>query len=134
MSQKGVNKVTLLGTVGRDVESKFTTSGTPVAKFSLAINERYKDKAGQWVDKTEWVDIVAWSRLAEICGEYVKKGSRLYVEGKLSTSSWDDKETGKKRYKIEVVASELIMLDSKSSSGQHVAVAAGVDDSSDVPF
>ena len=131
MSQKGVNKVTLLGTVGRDVESKFTTSGTPVAKFSLAINERYKDKAGQWVDKTEWVDIVAWSRLAEICGEYVKKGSRLYVEGKLSTSSWDDKETGKKRYKTEVVASELIMLDSKSSSGQAAPVA---EESELVPF
>jgi single-strand DNA-binding protein len=92
--------------------------GTPIAKFSLATNERYKNRAGEWVDKTEWTDIVAWAGLAEICGKFVKKGSRICVEGKLSTSSWDDKDTGKKRYRTEVVASEVVLLDKPSSSGQ----------------
>ena len=119
MSQKCVNRVFLLGSVGREVESKSMPDGTPIAKFSLATNERYKNRAGEWVDKTEWTDIVAWAGLAEICGKFVKKGSRICVEGKLSTSSWDDKDTGKKRYRTEVVASEVVLLDGKpSSSGQ----------------
>ena len=118
MSQKCVNRVFLLGSVGREVESKSMPDGTPIAKFSLATNERYKNRAGDWVDKTEWTDIVAWAGLAEICGKFVKKGSRICVEGKLSTSSWDDKDTGKKRYRTEVVASEVVLLDKPSSSGQ----------------
>jgi single-strand DNA-binding protein len=92
---KSVNKVILIGNVGKDPEVKYTPSGTPVAKFSLATNERYKDKNGQRQDRTEWHNLVAWQRTAEIVGEYVKKGSKVYIEGSLRTSSWDDKSTGR---------------------------------------
>ena len=107
---KSVNKVILVGNLGKDPEVKFTPSGTAVAKFSLATNERYKDKAGEWQDRTEWHNIVAWQRLAEIVGEYVKKGNKIYIEGRLQTSSWDDKETGQKKYKTEIIANELVLL------------------------
>jgi single-strand DNA-binding protein len=88
-----------------------------VAKFSIATNESYKDKAGQWQERTEWHNIVAWQRLAEIVGEYVKKGSKLYIEGRLQTSSWDDKETGQKKYKTEIVANELVLLGGRGEGG-----------------
>ncbi len=107
---KSVNKVILVGNLGKDPEIKYTPSGTAVAKFSLATNEGYKDKAGQWQERTEWHNIVAWQRLAEIVGEYVKKGSKVYIEGRLQTSSWDDKETGQKKYKTEIVANDLVLL------------------------
>jgi single-strand DNA-binding protein len=107
---KSVNKVILVGNLGRDPEVKFTPSGVPVAKFSIATNERYKDKGGEWQDRTEWHNIVAWQRLAEIAGEYVKKGSKIYIEGRLQTSTWEDKQSGEKRYRTEVVASDLVLL------------------------
>jgi single-strand DNA-binding protein len=107
---KSVNKVILIGNLGKDPEVKYTPSGTAFAKFSLATNERFKDKAGEWQDRTEWHNIVAWQRLAEIVGEYVKKGSKLYIEGRLQTSSWDDKESGQKKYKTEIVANDLVLL------------------------
>jgi single-strand DNA-binding protein len=107
---KSVNKVILVGNLGKDPEVKYTPSGTAVAKFSLATNEGYKDKAGQWQERTEWHNIVAWQRLAEIVGEYVKKGSKVYIEGRLQTSSWDDKETGQKKYKTEIIANDLVLL------------------------
>jgi single-strand DNA-binding protein len=107
---KSVNKVILIGNLGKDPEVKFTPSGTPVAKFTLATNERYKDKAGEWQDRTEWHNIVAWQRLAEIVGEYVKKGSKVYIEGRLQTSSWEDKQSGEKKYRTEIVAQDLVLL------------------------
>jgi len=107
---KSVNKVILIGNLGKDPEVKVTPSGTPVAKFSLATNERYKDKAGQWQDRTEWHNLVAWQRTAEIIGEYVKKGSKIYVEGRLQTSSWDDKTTGEKKYRTEIIVNDLVLL------------------------
>lgn len=107
---KSVNKVILVGNLGKDPEIKYTSTGTPVAKFSIATNEGYKDKSGQWQDRTEWHNIVAWQRLAEIVGEYVKKGSKVYIEGRLQTSSWDDKETGQKKYKTEIIANDLVLL------------------------
>jgi single-strand DNA-binding protein len=110
MAGKSVNKVILLGNLGKDPEVKYTPSGTPVAKLALATNERYKDKDGQWQDRTEWHNIVLWQRLAEIAGEYLKKGSKLYVEGRLQTRSWDDKQTNQKRYMTEVVASDIVLL------------------------
>src|SRR5438105_9731487 len=113
---KSVNKVILVGNLGKDPEIKYTQSGIPVAKFSLATNERFKDKSGEWQDRTEWHNIVAWQRLAEIVGEYVKKGSKLYIEGKLRTSSWDDKESGQKRYKTEVIAEQLVLLSGKGET------------------
>ncbi|HMF89832.1 MAG TPA: single-stranded DNA-binding protein [Candidatus Angelobacter sp.] len=107
---KSVNKVILIGNLGKDPEIKYTPSGVPVAKFSLATNERYKDKAGEWQDRTEWHNIVAWQRLAEIVGEYVKKGSKIYVEGRLQTSSWEDKQSGEKKYRTEIIAQDLVLL------------------------
>ncbi len=114
---KSVNKVILVGNLGKDPEVKFTPSGTPVAKFSLATNERYKDKGGEWQDRTEWHNIVAWQRLAEIIGEYVKKGSKVYIEGRLQTSSWEDKQSGEKKYRTEIVASDLVLLGGRGEGG-----------------
>lgn len=116
---KSVNKVILIGNLGKDPEVKFTPSGVPVAKFSLATNERFKDKGGEWQDRTEWHNIIAWQRLAEIVGEYVKKGSKIYIEGRLQTSSWDDKQSGEKKYKTEVVASDLVLLSGGESNGDN---------------
>lgn len=110
MAGKSVNRVILLGNLGKDPEVKYTPQGTPVAKFTLATNERFKDKDGQWQDRTEWHNITAWSRTAEIVGEYLKKGSKVYVEGSLRTHSWEDKQTGQKKYMTEIVVSDLVLL------------------------
>jgi single-strand DNA-binding protein len=109
---KSVNKVILVGNVGKDPEVKYSPSGTPIAKFSLATNEKYKDRSDEWQERTEWHNIVAWQRLAEIVGEYVKKGAKLYIEGKLQTSSWEDRESGTKKYRTEIVVRDLVLLGS----------------------
>jgi single-strand DNA-binding protein len=114
---KSLNKVMLIGNLGKDPEVKYTPSGVPVAKFSLATNERYKDKGGEWQDRTEWHNIVAWQRLAEIVGEYVKKGSKIYIEGRIQTSSWEDKQSGEKKYRTEIVANDLVLLSGRSDAG-----------------
>jgi single-strand DNA-binding protein len=119
---KSLNKVMLIGNLGKDPEVKYTPSGVPVAKFSLATNERFKDKAGEWQDRTEWHNIVAWQRLAEIIGEYVKKGSKVYIEGRLQTSSWEDKQSGEKKYRTEIIASDLVLLGGRgggAEGGEH---------------
>lgn len=110
MAGKSVNKVILLGNLGKDPEVKYTPQGTPVAKFSLATNERFKDKDGNWQDRTEWHNITAWSRTAEIAGEYLKKGNKVYIEGSLRTHSWDDKQTGQKKYMTEIIVNDLVLL------------------------
>jgi len=112
---KSVNKVILVGNVGQDPEVKYTASGVPVAKVSLATNERFKDRNGQWQDRTEWHSVVAWQRLAEIVGEYVQKGAKLYVEGKLQTSKWEDRQSGEKKYRTEIVAREIVLLGSRDN-------------------
>jgi single-strand DNA-binding protein len=133
---KSVNKVTLIGNLGKDPETKFTPQGKAVAKFSLATNERFKDKAGEWQDRTEWHNVVLWERLAEIAGEYLKKGGKVYIEGRLSTHSWDDKETGQKKYMTEIVANDLVLLDRKeesvTASSEPVLAVAEADQ--DIPF
>ena len=110
---KSVNKVILLGTVGHDPEVKVTASGIPVGRFSLATNERFKDKSGKFQDRTEWHNVVVWARLAEIVGEFVSKGSQLYIEGKLQTRSWEDRHSGEKKYRTEIVADDLMLLGSR---------------------
>jgi len=107
---KSVNKVILIGNLGKDPEVKYTPSGMAVARFTLATNERTKDKEGNWQDKTEWHNLVAFQRTAEIVGEYLKKGRSCYVEGRLQTSSWDDKESGQKRYRTEIIVNDLVLL------------------------
>ena len=110
MAGRSVNKVILLGNLGKDPEVKYTPQGTPVAKFSLATNERFKDKDGNWQDRTEWHNITAWARTAEIAGEYLKKGSKVYIEGSMKTRSWDDKQTGQKKYMTEIWVNDLVLL------------------------
>ena len=114
---KSVNKVILVGNVGQDPEVKYTPSGIPVGKFSLATNERFKDKNGEFQKRTEWHNIVAWQRLAEIVGEFVSKGSKVYVEGKIQTSSWDDRHSGEKKYRTEIVARDLVLLGARQNGG-----------------
>ena len=118
MAGKSLNKVQLIGNLGKDPEVKYTPSGTPVAKITLATNERFKDKDGQWQDRTEWHNVVLWQRLAEIAGEYLKKGGKVYIEGRLQTHSWEDKQTNQKKYMTEVVASDLILLSGRSEGGE----------------
>ncbi len=126
MAGKSVNKVILLGNLGKDPEVKYTPSGTPVAKITVATNERFKDKDGQWQDRTEWHNVVLWQRLAEIAGEYLKKGGKVYIEGKLQTRSWDDKQTGQKRYMTEIVANDLVLLGGRGeSSGESGGYSRG---------
>ncbi len=111
---KSVNKVILLGNLGKDAEVKALQSGTAVANFSLATTERYKDTRGEWQDKTEWHNLVAYGRTAEIVRDYTEKGSKLYIEGKLSTRSWDDKDTGKTIYRTEIVVIDVGLLSNKN--------------------
>jgi single-strand DNA-binding protein len=117
MAGKSVNKVILIGNLGKDPEIKYTPQGTAVAKIALATNERWKDKDGNWQDRTEWHNVVLWQRLAEIAGEYLKKGGKVYVEGRLQTRSWDDKQTGQKKYMTEVVAHDLVLLGGRGEGG-----------------
>ena len=117
MAGRSVNKVILVGNLGKDPEVKYTPQGTPVAKITLATNERFKDKDGNWQDRTEWHNVVLWQRLAEIAGEYLKKGGKAYIEGRLQTRSWDDKQSGQKKYMTEVVASDLVMLSGRGEGG-----------------
>jgi single-strand DNA-binding protein len=107
---KSVNKVILLGNVGKDPEIRSTASGTVVATFSIATTDRQKDQQGNWQDKTEWHNLVAFQRTAEIIRDYVKKGHKLYIEGKLTTRSWDDKDSGQKKYKTEIIVNDLSLL------------------------
>jgi single-strand DNA-binding protein len=114
---KGVNKVFLLGRLGKDPEMRATTSGMSIASFTLATSDRQKDQTGNWVDKTEWHNLVAFQRTAEIVRDYCKKGSQVFVEGKIQTRSWDDKESGQKKYRTEILVNELSLLDSRSGEG-----------------
>jgi single-strand DNA-binding protein len=112
-------KVILVWNVGKDPEVRYSQSGTPVANFSLATNERFKDR-NEWQERTEWHNIVAWQRLAEIVGEYVAKGSKVYVAGKLQTASWEDRQSGERKYRTEIVARDLLLLGPRENSvGDH---------------
>ena len=117
MARRGVNKVILIGNVGSDPELKYTTNGAGVSNFSVATNETWMDKnTNERQERTEWHRIVAWGRLAEICNQYLKKGSKVYIEGRLQTRSWEGQD-GQKRYTTEIVAGEMQMLDSREDAG-----------------
>ena len=108
---KSLNKVMLIGNLGKDPEVKYTPGGMAVAKFSLATSSRSKDKSsGDWVDHTEWHNIVVFDKLAGIAGEYLKKGGKVYIEGRLQTRSWEDQATKQKKYMTEIVAHDLVLL------------------------
>ena len=109
-----INKAIIVGNLGADPEIRHTQSGTQVATFNVATTERWRDKEGQQQESTEWHRIVAWQRLAEICGEYLHKGSKVYIEGKIQTRKWQD-QNGNDRYTTEIVAREMKMLDRRDS-------------------
>jgi single-strand DNA-binding protein len=121
---KSVNKVILLGNVGKDPEIRSTGSGTMVANFTLATSDRYQDPQGNWQDRTEWHNLVAFKRTAEIVRDYVKKGSKLYIEGKIQTRSWDDKESGQKRYRTEIIVNDLSLLSGREEGSGGYSRAA----------
>ena len=141
-----VNKVILVGNLGADPELRYTNTGTAVANFRIATNDTWTDKNGEKQERTEWHNIVAWARLAEICGQYLRKGSLIYIEGSIRTDSWEDKESGQKRYRTEIIAREMKMLDRKRDSEEGggggygsrrpAAATAGAppEDEDEVPF
>ena len=112
-----INKVILVGRLGKDPEVRSTPGGSTVTKFTVATDERYTDKNGEKQERTEWHNIVAWARLGEICGQYLRKGKLVYIEGSIRTDSWDDKETGQKRYRTEIIARDMKMLDKRGDEG-----------------
>ena len=127
------NLVILIGNLGADSELKHLADGTAVATFSLATTETWKDQAGVKQSATEWHKIVAWKRLAEICGQYLSKGSKVYIEGKLQTRQWEDKD-GNKRYTTEVVAREMKMLGDSWGGEDKAGRAAGPPMGNEIPF
>ena len=122
---KGVNKVMLLGNVGKDPEIRTTANGMTVASFSLATADRQKDAQGNWADKTEWHNLVCFQRTAEIVRDYVKKGSQIFVEGKIQTRSWDDKTSGEKKYKTEILVNDLSLLGGGPGRGEGGGSSSG---------
>jgi len=110
-----LNKAMIIGRLGQDPDVRYTQSNTAVANMSIATSERYKDKQGEWKERTEWHRVVAWGRTAEICQEYLQKGSQVYIEGPIQTRKWEDKE-GQTRYTTEIKALTMTMLDSKGDS------------------
>ncbi len=138
---RGVNKVILIGNLGQDPELKYTPNGHAVSTFSIATTEGRKDKDGNWNDHTEWHRVVTWNKTAETAGEYLKKGSQVYIEGRIQTRQWDDKE-GVKRYTTEIVAQNLQMLGRRSDGAPAPTddfpaepnQESSGDESSDLPF
>jgi single-strand DNA-binding protein len=114
---KSVNKVFLLGNVGKDPEIRTTPGGMMVGNLTLATSDRTKDPQGNWQDRTEWHNLVTFGRTAEIVRDYVKKGSKLFIEGKIQTRSWDDKESGQKRYRTEIIVNDLSLLSGREEGG-----------------
>src|SRR5260370_25570756 len=122
---KSVNKVILIGNLGKDPEVKYTPGGMAVARFSVATTDRVKDKDGNWQDRQEWHNLVASQRTAEIAAEYLKKGNKVYMEGRLHNGSWDDKETGQKKYKTEVIVNDLVLLGGPREGGGEGGYSGG---------
>jgi single-strand DNA-binding protein len=123
---RGLNKVMIIGNLGRDPEMRYTPSGRPVTSFSVATSRTWNTSDGERRTETEWFNIVAWGNLAEICNQYLSKGQRVYVEGRLQTRRWEDND-GNKHTSTEVVANEMILLDDRRDSNQ-----AAEDDEADV--
>jgi len=117
-----VNKVILIGNLGKDPELRYTPGGAAVVNFPIATNERWKDKSGQPQERTEWHNIVLWGRLAEIANDYLKKGSAVYIEGRLQTRSWEDRD-GNKRYTTEVVGRQMQLLGREAGTGERAPEA-----------
>ncbi len=113
---KDLNKVQLIGRLGADPETRYTAQGSAITKLRIATTRNWRKAEGEDHEETEWTNVVAWNKLAEICAQYLRKGARIYIEGRLQTRSWDDQESGQKRYMTEVVANDMIMLESRRDS------------------
>lgn len=113
----GLNKVMIIGNLGRDPEMRYLPSGSPVTSFSVAVSRNWKTPDGESREETEWFNVQCFNKLAEITNEYLQKGKQVYIEGRLRTHSWDDKNTGEKKYRTEVVANEMVMLGSRGEPG-----------------
>ncbi len=113
---KDLNKVLIIGRLGKDPETRYTPQGSAMTRFTVASGRRWRTAEGEDREDTEWFNVVAWDKLAETCGQYLQKGSRVYIEGRLQTRSWDDQTTGQKRYMTEVIANDMIMLESRRDS------------------
>lgn len=131
---KTVNKVILLGNTGKDSEIRSTAGGTVIANFSLATSDRRKDASGNWQDRTCWHNLTAFGRTAEIVRDYVKKGSKLYIEGKLDNQSWEDKQTGEKRYKTVIIVEDISLLSSREGGTKDSQPAEDQITDADIPF
>ncbi len=136
-----VNKAILIGRLGKDPEVRYTNQGTQVTTFTVATNEVWRDKDGNKQERTEWHRVVAWGKLAEICGQYLKKGSQVFLEGRLQTRDWEDRD-GNKRYTTEIVAREMKMLDTRGGGDSRMdeppppedSFAPSDDMGDDIPF
>ena len=146
-----INKAILIGRLGKDPEVRSTAGGQTVCRFSIATDEKFTDRNGEKQERTEWHNIVAWGKLGEICGQYLRKGKLVYIDGSIRTDSWDDKETGQKKYKTEIVAQNMKMLEKRgedeggsySGGGSYAgagrkssgpAPAPELEDDDEVPF
>lgn len=132
---RGLNKVMIIGNLGRDPEMRYTPSGKAVTSFSVATNRSWVNAAGERREDTEWFNVVAWGNLAEICKQYLTKGQQVYVEGRLQTRGWED-ENGKKHYRTELVANEMVMLGDRRGpkSAEETQSSEAESGSSDFPF
>jgi single-strand DNA-binding protein len=129
---RGLNKVMIIGNLGRDPEMRYTPSGKPVTTFSVATSRTWSTSDGEKREETEWFNVVAWSSLAEICKQYLAKGQQVYIEGRLQTRHWDDQE-GNKHTSVEIVANEMIILSERRESGESSTEAESIDDE-EFPF
>jgi single-strand DNA-binding protein len=139
MAGRGLNKVQIIGNLGRDPELRYTSTGKAISNFTVAVGRVGRDQAGNRTEETEWFRVVAWDKLAETCNEYLKKGMKVYIEGRLQTRKYTDRE-GAERTAVEVVANEMMMLDSRGQRPEGTTgslsseVEMGQDDVDDIPF
>ena len=132
MSKKDLNKVMIIGRLGKDPEMRFTPNGQAVTNFTVAAGRQWKDPTtGESKEETEWFSVVAWGKLAEIMNQYITKGTRVYLEGRIQTRSWDDQTSGEKKYRTEVVANEMIILDNRNEAAGGGMAHAQVDEGGD---
>ncbi len=127
---RSLNKVQIIGYLGKDPEMRYTPSGKPVTTFTVAVSRSWSSTSGERHNETEWFNIVAWSNLAETCKQYLSKGQHVYIEGRLQTRRWDDKE-GQKHTSVEIVANEMIMLDRRDANTNHAQEADSVSSDAD---
>lgn len=129
----GLNKVMIIGNLGKDPEMRYTAGGTPVTNFTVAVSRKWNSQEGEQREETEWFTVECWNKLAEIANQYLAKGRQVYVEGRLKTDSWDDQQTGQKRYRTKVVAAEMTMLGQRGDQGSIPGDSGAPSDSFDNP-